>query len=341
MDLEVLRQYEREGWLTSQKHDTLDLIVFNYSRATEYERKWDEITTNCRATVFNSKGELIAKGFKKFFNWEEGKTLLPYKIYTVKVYEKLDGSFIQLFYYSNQWVVMSKGSFTSDQALWAQEIIDNRDISQLNKDWTYCFELIKPENIIVCDYGDKEDLIFLRAFSNGKELDIDVIPEFNSVDSSYNHRFSYEDLKYNEEETNKEGFVIQFDNGERCKIKFEEYKRIHNIVTNTTSYDIWEVLRVGGDFSEVLDRVPDEFMDFVINTREDLENKFNEKLREIEIEFYNIVDKKEFAEKAKQSANTHFLFTRLNTYSDNLKDSVWLSIKPEFKKAFENECKDK
>lgn len=337
-DIEILEKYKDEGWVIKSYHEDLPLIIWNYTNATQYEAKWDDITLNCRGLVTDTEGNVISKGFKKFFNYSEGRTNIPENIDWVRIYEKLDGSYIGLFYYDGSWVINSKGSFYSDQVKWAEEILIGKDLNVLNKTWTYCFELIHPNNRIVVDYKDKKDLIFLKAFhvESGTEVDLYKIYGFNHVDSWLESSFKPFLLKELNED-NAEGFVVQFHNGERCKIKFDEYMRLHRIVTNTTSYDIWECLRTGSDFKDILDKVPDEFMDFVTEVKENLEEKFDNKLKEIEEEFYTIINKKEFAEKAKESSNTSFLFTRLNTFSDRLKDSIWRSIKPEYEKAFQKQ----
>jgi len=343
MDLlsyDKLLEYVEKGWVVTQKHPTLDLTIYNYSRQTEFEKFWDGITLNCRGTVFNSKGALISKTLPKFFNYEEGRTNLPDNFSNTIIYEKLDGSYIQLFNYQDQWVVSSKGSFTSDQAIWAEEILNNKytEYVNLDKSLSYVFELIKGENRIVVDYGEKEDLILLAIFDREREYNVNSYGKiFKVVKHIISDNFSYDELKNDPKHKNKEGFVIKFNNGERCKIKFEEYKRLHSIVTNTTSYDIWKVLMNGGNFDEILIRVPDEFMDFVITTKNELLKEFNDKLKRIDNKFLKLVNQKEFASKIKDDEDKHFLFNRLNFHSESLEREVWKSIKPEFKKAFTND----
>jgi RNA ligase len=60
-----------------------------------------------------------------------------------------------------------------------------------------------------------------------------------------------------------EGFVIRFESGFRVKLKFTEYVRLHKILTNFTSRDIWESLREKRKIEEILDNVPDEFYQWV------------------------------------------------------------------------------
>jgi len=67
MLLYTLQEYEKEGWLISQSHPTLPLTIWNYSRTTQFEGKWDEITIMCRGLVTDDEtGEVVARPFKKF-----------------------------------------------------------------------------------------------------------------------------------------------------------------------------------------------------------------------------------------------------------------------------------
>lgn len=66
-----------------------------------------------------------------------------------------------------------------------------------------------------------------------------------------------------QEEENKEGFVVRFKNGFRVKMKFAEYVKLHRGVSNVR---IWEFLSEGKSFEELLEKVPDEFYNWVKNT---------------------------------------------------------------------------
>lgn len=59
------------------------------------------------------------------------------------------------------------------------------------------------------------------------------------------------------EEENKEGFVVRFQNGMRVKTKFAEYVRLHRIITGISNVAIWEYLKDGRSFDELISKVPD------------------------------------------------------------------------------------
>jgi RNA ligase len=67
--LDILEKYYNLGLLYKQTHPTLDLTIWNYSPKVQYEGLWDDITMQCRGLVTNSNGDVIARPFKKFFNY--------------------------------------------------------------------------------------------------------------------------------------------------------------------------------------------------------------------------------------------------------------------------------
>jgi len=135
----------------------------------------------------------------------------------------------------------------------------------------------------------------------------------------------------------EEGYVIRFSNGYRLKAKGDEYCRLHHILTNISNRDIWEYLKDGKPLDDILDKVPDEFYDWVKTTVSDLQNKFNLIKIEVEEEFKELINKKEFAEKIKDNPNKSFLFKRLDSYSNQLNEMIWNSIYPTYSKPFKKD----
>ncbi len=139
--LNTLEKYYQNGLLHKQTHPRLDLTIWNYSPKVQYERLWDDITLQCRGLVTNSKGEIVARPFKKFFNYEEHKPGdLPNEDF--EVYEKMDGSLGILFYYENKWIMATRGSFTSEQAIKGTEMLKKYPLDKLDINNTYLFEII-------------------------------------------------------------------------------------------------------------------------------------------------------------------------------------------------------
>ena len=257
--LEKLNKYLEDGLLYNQVHPTLDLTIWNYTEKVQYEGLWDEITLMCRGLVTNSKGEIIARPFKKFFNMEEGKHTPTSEF---EIYEKMDGSLGIFFYYNGETIFATRGSFTSDQAIKGREILNKYNWKQgTYEGYTYLFEIIYPENRIVVDYNGLEELVVLGVVetATGKECNYDEMASEGFVlVKKYDGIKDYSTLK-SMIANDAEGYVVRFSNGERMKIKGEEYLRLHKIMTNVSTTAIWEIMSNDGDIDAILKDVPDEF----------------------------------------------------------------------------------
>jgi RNA ligase len=175
--IEILKKYEGDGLLYRQLHQTLDLDIWNYSEKVQYEGLWDDITLMCRGLVTNSEGDIVARPFRKFFNIEEGRHIPTEQF---NVYEKMDGSLGILFFYNDVWVLATRGSFTSDQAVKGFEMLKNYEYEKLHKDYTYLFEIIYEENRIVVKYSF-EDLVLLGMIETKTGYEVDLYSEVNDI----------------------------------------------------------------------------------------------------------------------------------------------------------------
>ena len=354
ISLSILEKYYQDGLLLKQSHPTLDLTIWSYSPKVQYEQLWDDITLQCRGLVTNSKGDIVARPFKKFFNYEEHKPEdIPNEEFVV--YEKLDGSLGILFYYEyeptpktkGEWILATRGSFTSPQAIKGKEILDRYDISAWRKDNTYLFEIIYPENRIVVDYGNEEKLVVLGAIhtETGEEIPDSIL--FWTQDSGFEVVTTYKtwgegyDLLKEEISKDKEGYVIRFKSGFRMKIKGEEYKRLHRILTNISNRDIWEYLKDGKPLDEILDKVPDEFYNWVKETKNKIETDFTKIENEYRWIFKilsrdpKINERKIFAEYALKYKHPSILFSMYD--NRDYKNIIWKQLYPSYSKPFKKD----
>lgn len=334
ISLEILNQYQSQGLLYQQVHPTLPLSIWNYSEKVQYDSLWDDITLSCRGLVTDDKGNVVARPFRKFFNIEEGKHTPTEQF---QVFEKMDGSLGILFFYGDEWVFASRGSFTSDQALKFKEIFTKKyKTSYLYTPNTYLFEIIYPENRIVVDYGNIEDVVMLGEINteSGDELDLNHYTNsiFNVV-KEYNGIKDYSSLK-SLVDNNAEGFVVRFSNGDRMKIKGEEYLRLHRIMTNLSTTSVWEILSTNGKIDEFIKDVPDEFFKKIQDFAFDLSLRYYNLMKEY-TECFEIIknkteDRKSFAEESKRYPHPSLLFGLLD--GKDISPMIWKMIKPEFKK---------
>lgn len=191
------------------------------------------------------------------------------------------------------------------------------------------------KNRIVVDYGDYEGLILLGAFDTKTGIEesrenLEKLKSFELV-KKYDGIKDYSTLK-GMIGNNEEGFVIRFSNGDRMKIKGEEYLRLHKIMTEISTKSVWECLRQGDDIYKLLEDVPDEFFDKIEEYVDELVSEYMLIEAKCLLTFnqHGGLPKKEFAEQVKWNKYSGILF-KMYDHKD-YSESIWRKIKPEFKK---------
>lgn len=363
---DILEKYVNEGWLIKQSHPSLPLSIYNYSQATQYESHWDEVTLSCRGVITDDEtGNVIVKPFSKFFNYEEISNEVPWLTSDyVYVQDKMDGSLGILFWYKGRWIMATRGSFASEQAIKGLEIIKSKyNLNTFEKSIAYICEIIYPENRIVVKYNE-ERIIFLGAVLN-RSFNWDKTDEdelhWTTAKAFFNSSgIKFEDIVKTEQifkedlghelykklkelnKTDEEGYVLRFfPSNTRVKIKFEDYIVLHRILTNVSSYDIWENLMKFGKLpEEMLKDVPDEFYDWVHKTEHNIRANFNRIKTLAYFEFDQVFDKvvghpefdKVFALEVISRKNSNLLFSIKNGKS--IDNAVWKLVKPIYEKPF-------
>ena len=270
----------------------------------------------------------------------------------------MDGSLGILFCYEGEWVMATRGSFTSDQSIRGMEILKQKypvfDRAWM-KEYAYLVEIIYKENQIVVDYNGEDKITFLSVVLNEgydcwkptDETELhwttacsifagNGIKKSDIVKTEQHFNFSdelYKSLK-EKNETNKEGFVLRYFPGNfRMKIKFEEYVRLHKIMTEISTKSIWEALKNGDDILELLKDVPDEFYDKIDEYAEELVSQYvmlEAEYNWIFNKLQGIEDRAKFAELAKRYKYPQLLFKMLD--GNDINQLIWDIIKPEYKK---------
>jgi len=346
--LKVLEKYHNDGLVYKQVHPTLPLTIWNYSEKVQYEGLFDDITLQTRGLVTDDKGNVVARPFKKFFNQEEGKHTPTSEF---DVYAKMDGSLGVLFNYEGEWVMATRGSFTSDQAIKGMEMLSKYDYNRLNKGYTYLFEIIYANNRIVVQYPF-EDVVLLGVIETTTGYEVNIHDGENDVRlrnlinnlgfqvvKKYDGIKDYSVLKGMIRD-DEEGFVVKFSNGCRMKVKGVEYLRLHKIMTNVSTTGIWEVLSSGGNMDEILKDVPDEFYSKIKSYVKDLRYHYWSVQEHAGKYFDNLYESydRELPEKAKYAEwvkqfdkHLHPILFRMYDNKD-YSSYIWKLIRPEFKK---------
>jgi hypothetical protein len=313
--INILEEYLNNGKLKRNKHPDYDLYIWNYTESSQYHKQWDDITLICRALVTDFAGNIVAKSFPKFFNYEEiGEDYvhLDADINTDEytLYEKIDGSLCLLFNYNGEWIFCSRGSFSSEQAIIGKKILDKYVYyNKLDKSITYNFEIIYPENRIVVNYNGLENIIFLAAFKGIEEVELDegYIKSLGLEKCLTYHEKTLQTV-LGENIKNMEGYILKFKRtGERIKIKYENYKRLHKQMSNISLKSVFEAIK---NETEIISHIPDEYHDWFRKIDELVNTKYDKIVRdatEIYHRNYNYENKK-FAKNIKHLDIKNLLF---------------------------------
>lgn len=252
------------------RHDFNNLVGFKYTTNTVYSGDWNPVTLYARGIVFDKDtGKVLAYPFEKFFNFGElvddqsNLTKLAHDVIAhqgydnllrdistqrFRVMDKLDGSLGIMFWTGKTWLIKTAGSFESEQALWANNwAADNIDVTKLDKNCTYMFEIIYDEDVHPIQY-DFEGLVLLGINDNTtmKEKPFtDIVHTAFELKINHAEVLEFTDfdevVKYAKALPNaKEGVVVTFDNGFKVKIKGDEFLALQRIFHYLSPAVIWE-----------------------------------------------------------------------------------------------------
>lgn len=294
-----------------------DLVLYNYTDQCTYEKAWDKYTMECRGLILNkATGNTVARPFPKFFNLGEleNKNLPQIPVgesYTIE--DKLDGS-LGIMYQDTDTVfkIATRGSFTSEQAIIATEILHDllkptpegeeaERFLELTNQYTPLFEIIYPENRmndgarLVCDYGNTRTLVLLAMIDkvSGKDASDAVLKEFaDLLHCPLRQVFPYTlDEVVAMKSTlpvTREGFVVKFANGFRVKVKGDEYCRLQKVLNSISPLSIWDKMSTHPNFlltDDYLTLIPEEILPEVKTIEGKLRKNWEQKILEFKLKF--------------------------------------------------------
>jgi RNA ligase len=353
-NLEVLDKYIQEGLINKQKHPRKNIWIYNYTPECVFSKKWDDITIQCRGLILDEEGNVIGRPFKKFWNYDEPEVVIPNG--TPKIFKKMDGSLIIVIKYDGEVIVATRGSFVSDQAKMANELLLKNNflfgiINSVDNEFTYLFELIGKDNRIVVAYPENE-LILLAVVTNcsGVEHNLHYYGDYTSIKvvEEYAAEWNENTIKTLQELNiqNEEGFVLKWDNGYRVKIKFADYFRLHKLITGLNEKAIWEFMQEHDNIDELVKQVPEEFENFVrtvyTNIDEDFWNISERCIKFIKDNKLKELTRKESAEIIMKILPQYqgVLFSLLDDKNEQARKNIWKLVKPKTNKYFKEVIKE-
>lgn len=307
-DRSVLNKYIEVSKFTVEKHPTSEMFIYGYhTRKEGIPIIWDAINTHLRGIILDANGTVLQRPFKKFFTFKqyitktkvlltEGETLkLPDCDF--KIYEKVDGSMAILYWINEKPFLCSQRSFVSPNAVKATDILYSRYshlFHTLRKDVTYVFEVIYPNARVMVSYDNREDLVLLGIIDNETGADLPTgnngFPIPADFTKEYGHIKDLEEL-VNLNIANLEGFVLQYDNGLRIKLKFPWFSEAHYLTSKimhnekliyesakrllelvnlpkrkVSNMVIWQTMKEGLLISEITKNIKGEFYSYGFET---------------------------------------------------------------------------
>jgi RNA ligase len=308
------------------------LVLFSYTHEAQWANEWNAYERVCRGLIIDkTTGEIVAQPFPKFFNYGQqygasGESVaLPRNgTHLVNVFEKVDGSLGILYRQDGEHKIATRGSFFSNQAAWATNYLNIYFyVDEIPYTWTLLFEIIYPENKelspIVVNYGDRTDLVLLAIFDRytGDELPFSTVKEFATY-MGFSTPVVYELNSYEEVicaanelvGTEQEGYVLLYSNGQRFKVKGDDYVWLHKIINNISKKNAYEMWKNGKDMPDI----PDEFIQQIEEWYDEFNTVSNDITQEI-VRAYDAAPKtsrKEFAVAVKEHRYSGALFAMVD-----------------------------
>lgn len=370
MSLDLLGEMLDEGYVKIQRHPTYNYTIYNYADKAQFDSMWNEVTTQCRGLIVDDTGEVIARPFRKFFNYGQAEAPQFDLNTPVLAHDKMDGS-LGIIYPTPDggYAVATRGSFASDQARHATALL-NKTLEKAPSlgdifahRWTILVEIVYSANRIVLDYGDRDELVLLGAVNidSGKYVDPGHCFWVGSRAERMPYRTFGEAIAAPPRK-NREGMVLFVpDSGSFVKIKQEDYISLHKAIFGLNERGLWEFAQNHEDpfspsmYREALNGMPDETYSWIESTLEDLQQKYDDlydraknghelivnslwDLRELEPG--HPLFRKEYAEMAVKSPLKALLFLTLDNRHGKMVETIWKMIKPEGGKLYRADTGD-
>lgn len=236
-----------QGYISAARNDYhKKLVIFNYTKKTQYEGFWNEYTKMCRGLVVDDNNRIVIKSPEKFFNESEPEApnMAFWDTDDIIITEKLDGYYISFRLDSEHgFILTSRGSFNNKYVDAAFNLIpENWDIQP---DTDYFCELCQTfpgdESLIVAKY-DKPSLI-LWGVNDG----VPSFPDTTGCDFDRNScpleiAKAHSLLSTGEYLNKKVEGVVAYNKKtkQRVKIKTKWYLETHRLISNVSFKNAFE-----------------------------------------------------------------------------------------------------
>jgi RNA ligase len=242
-----------------------DLSLWSYTDHCIQSSKWNQpVTVAARGLVLDeATRRVVATPFPKVFGFTNQRTLRC-RDQPFRVFEKLDGSLITVWFHEGRWRATGTTGFHTAETAWAQHVLDRMDLSPLVPGSTYLFEAVGPQNRLVVCY-DEPALVMLAAYAeDGVEVAHETVRELAlrlglRTAREYRHATLCDILDDARmlRHTEAEGFIVRFASGFRAKVRADGYMWVRARARRIEPPDIWKAMLLGDDLEAMRQEIPD------------------------------------------------------------------------------------
>lgn len=244
--------HEHEDWETLLSAAPYNLkiswddgfVLFKYNQINSDFN--EPICLEARGLILDSTDnfKVVRMAFKKFFNiGERFADKLDWN--SAVASEKIDGSIMTLWYSRGEWHLSTNGTIDADNAELSNTIHyknfgelfraaaknSGLDLSNLNSNYNYTFELVSPDNKVVISYPAPALYhLSTRDMTTLKEVAVDIGIQKPKV-YSFSNENDYRKIVAQMGEGH-EGIVVKDNRGNRVKIKTPLYFELHRMSNN-------------------------------------------------------------------------------------------------------------
>ena len=255
-----------------------DRVVLKYR--IDSKPKFAPIVLECRGLILSLPDyRILGRGFDRFFNYGEGNDNESFNWDNCRVFNKLDGSLIKVYYDGKKWCASTNGTAFAEGETPMGKTFHDLFIDAIGTDLqhafegcskyhTYIFELTSPENRIVTRYSETTTtLLGIRHNDDGLFVDYDKIGLYSDfymqcegLASSYDLNNAQDIIKFVEGRDAMDEGVVCYDTvtQKRIKIKNASYVAIHHLRGNEVTKKSLLALVLKQEVEEYLTYFPED-----------------------------------------------------------------------------------
>lgn len=313
--------------ITAKRHGEYPNLVFlKYNQITS--PLGEPIVQQCRGIILDESDDwrVVSYPFDKFFNYgEPNAAAIDWS--AARVFEKLDGSLMTLYWYRGDWRVASNGlpdasgrandlPISFAELFWKVWKDSGYELPQPPRaddgpGTSYLFELMTPHNRIVVQHSESR-LVFIgcRDLSDMCERDPQLVaqshPTWQTIQSlPIGTLADCLEAAQKLRGIDGEGFVVRDDQFRRIKVKSPQYVALAHLKDTLSPRSMLEIIRKN-ESAEFLNYFPE-----MRPVYEDVSNRFNALCEKLEAEYAahkDIAVQKDFSAAIQKSVCTAALF---------------------------------